>query len=252
MYFDDEESQEKEIPETGEEEYFGDDLASEDEFDTTGQFQKHIIELFGENRVFYNGYVKSDQDGVPYVDDWFRRGIDEATTKYVCFINTDILLSSQWLRRVKQVYKVFPETEKLVLINQRVDFDLYRSTKNMKYNASNYLEEIDKLVSSSPNEEHTPLGMDTFTFKKDPLPFNVDMIPPFIVGRYNWDNWLVGYLNSVATTVTFNINPPIYHINHPRHEFDTSDPRVGANEMLRHLNYDYYGSNEDSKYEIRN
>ena len=35
MYFDDEESQEKEIPETGEEEYFGDDLASEDEFDTT-------------------------------------------------------------------------------------------------------------------------------------------------------------------------------------------------------------------------
>ena len=226
--------------------------APEDEIDTTGKLQKDLIELFGENRVFYKGYIKSDQDGVPYVDDWFRRGIDDATTKYVCFINTDILLSSQWLRRVKQVYKVFKETDPLVLINQRIDFDLHTNTKHLKYNASNFLEEIDNIVENSPKEEHPPTGMDTFTFKKDPLPFNVDTIPPFIVGRYNWDNWMVGYLNTIAKTVSFNIDPPIYHINHIRHDFDTSDPRVAANDLLRKMHYDYFASNTEATYSIKN
>ena len=224
--------------------------APEDEFDTTGQFQKRIIELFGENRVFYKGYLKSDQDGVPYVDDWFRRGVDDATTKFVCFINTDILLSADWLRRVKQVYKAFKENESLVLINQRIDFDLYKSIDQMELNATDFLEQIDRLVKSSSHETHSFLGMDTFTFKKDPLPFNVDLIPPFIVGRYNWDNWLVGYLNAFTTTVSFNIDPPIYHINHRRHDFDPNDPRVAANSNLRLLNRGYFGSNMDTSYNV--
>ena len=75
MYFDDEESQEKEIPETGEEEYFGDDLASEDEFDTTqvsereqpdserenigGLEQDGIVEVAGDEE---DGFSTEDQE----------------------------------------------------------------------------------------------------------------------------------------------------------------------------------------------
>jgi hypothetical protein len=222
----------------------------EEEFDTTGRLQKEFVDMFGENRVFYKGYLKSDQDNVPYVDDWFKRGVDDAETKYVCFINTDILLSSNWMKRLKQVYSVFDERKKLVLINQRIDFDLNADASWFKYNSPTLLEDIDNLVQRSHHETHSPAGIDTFTFRKDFLPFNPDVIPPFIVGRYNWDNWLVGYLLQTATVVSFGIDPPVYHINHIRHQFDIEDPRVAVNHYLRQMNYNFFATNDNADYSV--
>ena len=220
----------------------------EKEFDDSGKLQQDLVDLFGENRVFYKGYLKSDLNGVPFVDDWFKRGVDDAETKYVCFINTDILISSKWMKRVKQVHSVFDDTQKIVLINQRVDFDFFDDSSRFHYNSSTYLEEIDELVQESSHEDHSPAGIDTFTFRKDILPFNPDVIPPYIVGRYNWDNWLVGYLTQHATLVSFGVNPPVYHINHRRHDFDIEDPRVAVNHCLRQMNLNFFGTNEEAYY----
>ncbi|EAY22466.1 hypothetical protein TVAG_034890 [Trichomonas vaginalis G3] len=85
------------------------------------------------------------------------------------------------------------------------------------------------------------------------MPFNPHVIPPFLVGRYNWDNWICGYLNYKVLTILFGVTPPIYHIDHVRHQFNKgADPLVKTNEELRSMNYNYFGSNFDTNYVYKN
>ena len=229
------------------------------EFDSTGKFTNEIDQLFGENRIIYAGGIKTDHKNVPYINEWFIQGINHSPSKYVCFINSDIVLSSNWIKRVKQIFTM-PEmaNKPLVLIGQRIDFDLkedsFKKIKFSKYknNQHELLHEIDNLVTNiSKHSDHSPYGVDTFTFRTDKLPFDPYLIPPFIMGRYNWDNWIIGWLNHISETVTFNLNPPIYHVNHVRHGFDVNDSRVAINHHLKKANFDYFGSNYDTKWQIK-
>jgi hypothetical protein len=70
------------------------------------------------------------------------------------------------------------------------------------------------------------------------------------MGRYNWDNWLVGWWNKICDTVTFNLDPPIYHMNHVRHSFDVNDSKVAINHHLKRANNNYFGSNYDTKWQV--
>ena len=220
------------------------------EFDPSGEFPKLLDNLYGSNRIEYLGPIRSDHNNIPYIDDWFRKGAMYSKSKYVCFINGDIVLSSMWLRRVKQVLTVM-SGKPTVLIGQRIDFQLNKKKLlELNYGSDSFLEEIDDMVESSPHEEHSPYGIDTFTFDVENIPFNIDLIPSFYMGRYNWDNWLVGWLNQICETVTFNLDPPIYHINHRRHNFDVEDHKVAVNHHLKKANNDYFGSNYDTKWQI--
>ena len=74
------------------------------------------------------------------------------------------------------------------------------------------------------------------------------------MGRYGWDNWFVEFLNNNVSihTVTFNLSPPIYHVNHKRHNFDVKEDRVTVNHHLRLANGEHFGSNYDTYWEIFN
>ncbi|KAK8875347.1 hypothetical protein M9Y10_005512 [Tritrichomonas musculus] len=220
------------------------------EFDPTGKFPDELDKLFGKDRVKYAGSIRHDLTGVPYIDDWFRQGIKHSSSKYVCFINSDIPISGNWLHRVKQVYAVM-EDKPVVLIGQRIDFDLEDSKfEKLRFDQKHLLKDIDKMVEESNHSPHSPFGVDSFTFRIDNIPFNYEKILPFIMGRYNWDNWIVGWLNTFTDTVTFNLNPPIYHINHVRHDFNPEDSKVAVNHHFKKGNKDYFGSNYDTKWEI--
>jgi hypothetical protein len=60
----------------------------------------------------------------------------------------------------------------------------------------------------------------------------------------------MGWLNEICDTVTFHLDPPIYHINHVRHRFDFTDPKVAINQQLRKANKNYCGSNYDTKWHV--
>ena len=221
-----------------------------DEFDPSGAFPKELAKLYGSERIEFLGPIRSDHNNIPYIDDWFKKGVMNTKSKYVCFINGDIVLSSGWLKRVKQVFQVMKD-KRTVLIGQRIDFDLNKKMLNeLNYGSESFLEEVDDMVQMSHHQEHSPYGIDTFTFDVENMPFNTDLIPSFYMGRYNWDNWLVGWLNTICETVTFNLDPPIYHVNHPRHNFDINDDKVAVNHHLKKANRNYFGSNYDTRWEI--
>jgi hypothetical protein len=219
------------------------------EFDPSGRLPAELDRLFGA-RVIYGGPIKRDFGGVPYIDDWFRQAVRRAPSRFVCLINADILLSAAWLARAKQVYRAIGDAP-IVVIGQRIDFDLNETLfAELSFSQGSLLPEIDAMVRKSRHSEHSPYGVDNFLFEIERLPFDPERIPPFIMGRYNWDNWVIGYLNGICDTVTFNLNPPIYHINHKRHNFDTEDDRVAVNHHTRKANKDYFGSNSDTVWEV--
>lgn len=221
------------------------------EFDPDGSLSNELSRLFGANRVRYAESTRHDLKGVPYIDDWFREGIKQSESKYVSFINTDIPLSKDWLKRVKQVYSVMGDEKPIVMIGQRIDFDLDKNKfHQLRFDQEHLLSDIDEMVLQSKHSPHSPYGVDSFTFQIENLPFDSDKILPFIMGRYNWDNWIVGWLNTFADTVTFNLDPPIYHINHKRHNFNPEDSKVAVNHHFKKANKDYFGSNYDTKWEI--
>ena len=138
------------------------------------------------------------------------------------------------------------------LIGQRIDFDMKdKAYEKIRFDQEHILTDIDDMVENSKHEDHSPYGIDTFTFRADKVPFDQYMIPPYIMGRYNWDNWLIGWFNKICDTVTFNLDPPIYHMNHRRHSFDTNDSRVAINHHLKRANKNYFGSNYDTKWEVK-
>jgi len=219
-------------------------------FDPTGRFPAELDREFGTGRVSYLGGIRGDREGVPYIDAWFRAGVRRSASRYVCFINSDILLSAGWLARVREVFGALGDRNP-ILIGQRVDFDLKGAAyAGLRFTQGALLGDVDAMVRAARHSNHSPYGIDTFTFRADRPPFDPEMIPPFVMGRYNWDNWLVGWFNRVCETVTFNLDPPVYHMNHNRHRFDTNDSRVAINHHLKKANGDFFGSNYDTRWQV--
>jgi hypothetical protein len=174
-------------------------------FDPSGRLPDELDRLFGPGRVVYGGPIKHDMSDVPYIDDWFRQGIRHSNSTYVCFINLDIILSGRWLGRAREVYRAAGDRP-IVVIGQRIDFDLNLDLYGkLSFEQHSLLRKIDEMVDKSAHSDHSPYGVDTFLFRTDRMPF--EKIPPFIMGRYNWDNWIIGYLNCIYQTVTFNLSP---------------------------------------------
>jgi hypothetical protein len=212
---------------------------------------EELERLHGPGRLMYGAPIKQDMADTPYIDDLFRQGIQRSPSTYVCFINADILISAHWFARVQQVFHLMVDRPILV-IGQRVDFDLDPARLHNFSFTRSLLHKIDILVNSSRHVKHSPDGIDSFTFRTDYLPFEPGLIPPFLMGRYWWDNWIVGYANTVCDTITFLSTPPIYHINHKPHKFDTKVHRVAVNYYTRIANKDFFGSNLDTTWEISN
>jgi hypothetical protein len=215
-------------------------------FENLAEELEHRYEL---GRVNYVGPLKRDLADIPYVDDWFRQGIRLSQSTYVCFINADILLSANWFTKAKQVFH-FMGDRPILLIGQRINVNLQpASFLNLSFKRS-LLQEIDVLVKNSRHAKHSPIGIDSFCFRIDRLPFEPERIPPFVMGRYWWDNWMVGYATGRYNTITFRLTPPIYHINHTPHKLDPKVNRVAVNYYTRIANNNFYGSNLDTIWEV--
>jgi hypothetical protein len=223
------------------------------EFDLCSRVQFEIDEQFGAGRVVFAGKIRADDSGVPYINEWFIEGMRQKTSRYVCFINSDILISARWFSCARQIFKVMGYDRNVLLIGQRIDFVLIDSEYDkLRFTQNSLLVDIDSMVQRSPHSNYCVDGIDSFTFNVNLPPFNAAMIPPFLMGRPVWDNWLIGWCNQISDTVTFNLDPPIYHINHVNHTNDPKDPKVIFNRELWKANGNYYGTNINTKWRVIN
>ncbi|OHT16505.1 hypothetical protein TRFO_41775 [Tritrichomonas foetus] len=110
-----------------------------EEFDPLGFFTNQLEEKYGQNSLIFTDSIESDENGIPYIDDWFVKGMDKSTTDLVCWINSDIVIPDGWYDRIRFLHSFFfSKRKQFGAISRRCDFN-YRINNSSNYNMYNVL-----------------------------------------------------------------------------------------------------------------
>jgi hypothetical protein len=125
-------------------------------------------------------YVARNSLNTPLVSYVFKIGQELASYETVCYVNSDIILTTQFKRAVARV-----NVPQYLLIGQRWGVEI---PFRIDFNGSVWEDYIDNLLNT-----HGKMGsinaIDFFVFNRG-LFVN---IPDFAIGRFVWDHWLVSY-----------------------------------------------------------
>lgn len=156
--------------------------------------------------------VKLSEEGIPLVNHIFYKGFDVARTELTCYVNADIILFPSFVEAAKLCAQSF---DKFLMIGQRTDMDLSEEIDFSEGWGERVLESARLL-----GDLHPTSGIDYFC-----SPGNIwGKIPPFALGRYAWDNWLVAtpLMNDVPVVDATEYVTAI-HQNHKRHPYHSPE-----------------------------
>lgn len=125
------------------------------------------------------GDLAKNEYGTPLVSETFRQATRRANCGMLCYLNADIILTSDILDAVAHVpprQYVLSCRRWNMCIDEPLEYDEgWEASLRHRTSVAGHL--------------GPPTGMDCFVFPKDsPLP---EAMPDFVVGRAGWDNWVV-------------------------------------------------------------
>jgi hypothetical protein len=133
--------------------------------------------------------VEQNEFGTPLVNDLFAKAEKLARNPLMCYVNTDIILMSDFLPAVQMTYEEKPGS---LIVGRRWDLSLVEPLDF----SINWEQGLLKLLARK-GKLHAETGSDYFVFPKGLW----DKIPPFALGRTMWDNWLIYSVRSKNTPV---------------------------------------------------
>jgi len=147
--------------------------------------------------------VATSDHGTPLLSDLFRQAEAAATTPYMCYVNADIILLSDFLRAAETVQRRFPKS---LVISKRVNLDI---PEMLNFDAR-WEEAIKQRASATGRDEHYS-GIDVFVFPKGMYA----QIPDFAIGRLWFDHWLIKAVREQnLPVVDASLVAPVLHQNH--------------------------------------
>ena len=148
--------------------------------------------------------IDCNEYGTPLVSSAFQTAQNAAGHPLMCYINTDIILLSNFYEAIKKVRR-----RSFLIVGQRHDLDI---TGLIDFDNPAWEQDLQKLLAAK-GRLHPPSGIDYFVFNRGLYPY----IPPFAVGRTAWDNWLVYQARKLKATL-INATPSITAI-HQNHDY---------------------------------
>ena len=125
--------------------------------------------------------IVSNEYGTPLVNSLFETAEKVSTNDLLCYVNSDIILTSDFLVAVNRVRSHF---HAFLLSGRRLNLDLVNSLDFSRHDWESDLKEY----AYRKGKIESPLGgCDYFVYTKGIL----GRIPPFAVGRVRWDSWLL-------------------------------------------------------------
>ena len=141
-----------------------------------------IEPLVNELGILYQPEIKISDQGTPLINDMFGRITGIAAHPVCCFVNADIVLTSEFVRNALSIHEQLGRG--YLAVGQRYDVAL-----DQELNFSeNWETDLEKLVQSSGNI-HPPSGSDYFLFPRGQ--YLLGEIPDLLVGRGGWDLWMI-------------------------------------------------------------
>ncbi len=147
--------------------------------------------------------VAMNDHGTPLLSDLFRQAEAAATSPYLCYVNADIILLSDFVRAAETVQRRFPKS---LLVSKRINLDI---AERLNFDAR-WEEAIQQRASATGKNEHYS-GIDVFVFPKGMYP----QIPDFAIGRLWFDHWLIKAVRQQdLPVVDASLIAPVLHQNH--------------------------------------
>jgi hypothetical protein len=169
--------------------------------------EKGVKEISSELNITNIPVVKRNSLGTPYLDDIFNQAKKIAKYDILCYINADIILTPSAIDVVKFISSKF---KNFLIVGRRwntpINFLLDFSDNNWDKKLKEYVKANGKL--------DLPGAIDYFIFNKDLY----QNIPPFLIGRTAWDNYLVGRA-ILKTPFVFDATDSIFAV-HQMHSYN--------------------------------
>lgn len=153
--------------------------------------EEGAAEVARELGIVHEGYVMRDEAGLKRIDYMFDRAEEMARHEVLCYVNCDIILADDFvgaLRRAATAHRKF------LMVGRRWDTNI---TAPIDFTREEWAEGIRRRAQSE-NKQRDEWFIDYFAFSRG---LYEGKIPPLVVGRVHWDNWLVWYAGHAGATV---------------------------------------------------
>jgi hypothetical protein len=122
--------------------------------------------------------IECSDYGTPLISCAFRLAQKLSTRDLFCYVNADVILVSDFVSSLSQV-----EEKPFLVVGRRWDVNLKDS---IDFSDPSWESKLLEHVHSN-GVLHGPQGLDYFVFPRGLF----EEMPPFLVGRVGWDNWMV-------------------------------------------------------------
>lgn len=174
-----------------------------------------IVDKFGLKHI---PDIAKSKSGVPLIDSIFNKAVAAAKNKIVCYVNADIILMSDFITAAKLMIK---QKSKFLAIGKRWDVGI---EELLDFNVG--WEQRLKNLAKNKGNLHSHTGIDYFLFTKGLY----ENIPPFSIGRFSWDQWLVYDVVRRGLPVVDCTNDVfVVHQNHDYNHLGQSAKQPGSN-----------------------
>jgi hypothetical protein len=142
--------------------------------------EQGVAEISKEFGLVHVADIERNEYGTPLVSSVFQIGQARASHSVVCYINSDIMLTNDFVRAIETVAAKMP---RFLVLAQRTDIDINEA---WNFDAEDWEADLKSLLVQK-GKLHAPSGIDFFCFPRGMY----SDVPPFAIGRLYWDNWLV-------------------------------------------------------------
>jgi hypothetical protein len=149
--------------------------------------------------------VKRNPHGTKYLSSIFDGAQDLARHNFLCYINCDIILLSDFRAAAE---RVLSQSGNFLMAGRRWDTDV---TAPVDFSAPDWKATLRRMALQA-SHQRPPQWIDYFAFSRGLYYKNT---PPFVIGRPGWDNWLVWHArHSGARVVDASAVVQAVHQNH--------------------------------------
>jgi len=127
--------------------------------------------------------VHRNQYGTKYLAPIFDRAAELARNDALCYVNCDIVLLDDFLPALSSLLRTRRD---FLMVGRRRDLDWREA---LPFDSPAWQSELRELALRT-GKLRPPQWMDYFAFSRQ---LYCGRIPPFVIGRPSWDNWLIWY-----------------------------------------------------------
>jgi hypothetical protein len=168
--------------------------------------------------------VARSESGTPLVSDVFARAEEAGRTPWLCYVNADIVLLSDFSAALARVRR---RRDRFLLVGRRWDLLI---EERLGFEPG--WEDAVRNDAVTRGRLHAATGIDYFVFPRGMW----GGVPPFCIGRFSWDNWLLWRALQLGVPLVDASSAVLaIHQDHPTGEADAGESRWREQERLANV-----------------